>query len=864
MDHKHRGPSSLSLKLIRWFCKEELAEEIEGNLIEYHERDSRSTVRFKAFRYWFQLFNYLRPSTLKKLHFSKYNNMFNFNPLFTIRSLFKQGASSVINVLGFAMGLVCVLFLYFHIKSELSYDQFHEDKDIIYRTVRVSNQDTDPRFIGVTSGPFGPALKNDFPNSIQSYCRAQTTDVLATFEDQKFIEKEIILADSNFFSFFSFPLIAGNPDQVLKELNSAVLGKETARKYFGDEDPIGKIIRIDNKMDFVVRGIMDEFPSKSHINFTMVLNINLIDLDTWWNNGLITYVKIATPQEADYVDAQLNDFMVKHFGEDFATIGIKLGLTLESLNDIYLNNNTVFDMANHGSLSTIYILGAVGLAILLIACFNYVNLAIAQSFKRAKEIAVRKVLGGHKARLVLQFMGESLTILLFATVIAIILGIVITPLFNSYFGLGIQIDWQDTNLLIFSGLILGITLLVAGLYPAMLLSSFDPLKVFKGGQLNSGKNGFIRKSLVITQFFISVFMIAVTLLISKQMDFVQTTDLGFKHEAIIMVDINNNDITENIEAYKNSFADDPNILSFAAVGGEPGGFHDATSIDINGRPGNQQLRIGWGDEDYFETFGIEMVYGRSFMQALESDREKTAVINVKAMKELGLSPEEVLDTKVNIPAWNLSDLRIIGVTSDYKFTSLKEQLEPLIVINGLRHRRFAIRVNPANISDALASIQDGWKQFSPNYPIEYEFMDDSIALLYENETKQGKVFSAFAAISVFLACLGVFGLATHTARQRQKELGIRKVLGASARQIIQLLSKEFVQLVGIACVLAVPVAWYFIGQWLGDFQYQIDILSNWPLFLISGLAVGLIAFLTIGFKTYHTAVSNPTESIRCE
>lgn len=863
MSKENTGPSSISLKLIRWLCRADLAEEIEGNLIEYHIQNSRSAVRFAALRYWFELLNYLRPSTLKKLKISKLEIMFNFNPLFTIRSLFKQGASSVINILGFSMGLVCVLFLYFHIKSEMSYDNFHDDKDIIYRTLRVGMNDATPDRIGVTSGPFAPALRTDFPSSITATTRAMPADVLVTIGEQKFIEDHIVLADSNFFSFFSYPLLSGTPDKVLDGTNKVVLTKETARKYFGDEDPIGKIINVDNSSDFIVTGIMDDLPAKSHLEFSLVLNINLMTLDRWWNNGLFTYVKIPTPQEAAYVEGQLDEFMQKYFGEDFAAFGVSLSLALEPLNDLYFNNKTSFDFVQHGDLNTIYILGAVGLAILLIACFNYVNLSIAQSFKRAKEIAVRKVLGGHRSRLIFQFLGESITILLFATLLAFVFSLVLLPLFNSFFGLDIAIDWGDSNLILFATILFGSTLLIAGLYPALLLSSFHPLKVLKGDKFSSGKNVVVRKSLVIAQFFISIFMIAATLLISRQMNFVQDKDLGFDKEAIVMLDINNNEIRNNLDAFKDSFDDDPDMISVTATGGEPGGFHDATTLEVPGQADNHQVRIGWGDEDYFETFGIEIIHGRSFAQGLESDRGQTAVINEMALKNIGLTLEEVLDQRVTIPSWNLN-LRIIGVSKNYNFTSLKEQMEPLIFVNGLRHRRVAIKLNAQNVVSAMASVQEKWERFSPAYPMQYEFLDTSIEQLYENEVKQGRVFSAFTAISILLACMGVFGLATYTARQRQKELGIRKVLGATAQQIVGLLSREFLMLIVIASMLAIPATWYFMSQWLTDFVYKIDILSNWPLFLASGLAVGLIAFLTIGFKTWRAAVSNPTESIRYE
>jgi len=855
--------NAFSIRLIRWLCQEELVEEIEGNLIEYHQQVRDNPVRFSRLKYWFQVLNYLRPSTLKKFKNSTPRPMFIFNPLHTIRSLVKQGASTIINILGFSLGLVCVLFLYFHIQSELTNDNFHVDKEKIYRALRIANPETNPELIGVTSGPFAPALQNDYPNSIQSVTRAMPADALVTFEDKSFIEENILLADSNFFSFFSYPLLAGTPDQVLAGTNDAVLHKDVARKYFGDEDPIGKIIRVDNQIDYVVRGVMDDMPARSHLEFDMVLNINFLDLDRWWNNGLLTYAKINTPQEAAYVNGQLDQFMVKYFGEHFETNDFRMTLELEPLTGIYFHEGIAFDRVRHGSMNTVYILGAVGIAILLIACFNYVNLSIAQSFKRAREIAVRKVLGGDKNRLTLQLLGESLTVLLFASAIAVGLTLLLHPIFNNYFQLEVVLNWSDPTLLIFGASLLMLTLLVAGLYPALLISSFDPVKILKGGKSSSGKNVMVRKLLVVAQFLIAIFMIAATLLISRQMQYIQTKDLGFDRDAIVMLSINNGNIRNNLEAFKEAFADEPDILSITAAGGEPTGFHDITLIELPGEPGTKRINIGWGDEDYFETFGIDMVAGRSFAQNLESDEGQTAVINQEAMHMLGFTLDDVLESKAIISSWNLN-VRIVGVSEDYNFSSLKNQMEPLIIINGLSPRRIAFKLNANNLVSAMGNINDKWDQFSPDYPMQYEFLDESIAQLYENEAKQSKVFSAFSAISIFLACMGVFGLATYTARQRQKELGIRKVLGATAQQVIGLLSKEFIMLIGLASLIAIPTAWYFIDQWLNDFAYQINILSNWPIFLASGLAVAGVAFLTIGFKTYRAAVSNPTESIRYE
>lgn len=793
--------------------------------------------------------------------------MFIFNPFSAIKSLVKQGASTAINIAGFTVGLFCVIFLYFYIQSEISVDQFHQDKDQIYRALRIGTMNEEPYDIGVTSAPFAHALKDDYSNNIQSVCRAFTDRGLVAFEDQKFYENRILFADPNFFNFFSFPLKRGNPQTVIENPNSIVLSQEIATKYFGNQDPLGKVLVLDNESEFIVSGIMDKAPASSHLEFDIVANIELFKeasfYSNWWSNFMSTYVKIETPAEAQYVESQLPNFVEKHFGDD-NPVGPRMGMRLQPLTDIYFDNEVQYDVVTHGNITNIYILGIVALAILFIASFNYVNLSIAQSFKRAKEMALRKVLGGEKSRIVLQILGESLTLLLLASLISIGLTMVLKPVLANYFQLNFDMNWSDPNIYIFFSTLIISALLVSGLYPALLMASFDPNKVLKDKKLKLGKNAWLRKSLVISQFIISMVLIASTLVIKSQMNFVKNKDLGFDTGAVLKLEINNTEIRSNLESFKEKLKQSPYVSSVTLMTGEPGGFHDATILKTEGQEQDYRVRIAVADEDYLSTFGIQVIEGRNFSEDLESERGQTAIINETAMRLLGLSAQEVLANRFDLPSFDFHNIRIVGIAKDYHFTSLKNEIEPLIIMNAEARWRCGIKVNGNNLMASMQSVVSVWEEFTTDFPMQYTFLEDSMARLYETENKQSKVFTAFSGISIFLACMGVFGLVSHSTRQRQKEFGIRKVLGAKVTQIFGIVSREFIILLLIATLIAVPLTFYMMDLWLEEFMYHIGLAQHWFLFLGSSLIAIIIAFVSIAVRTYRAATVSPAKSIRYE
>ena len=444
-----------SLSIVRLWCHPNLIEEIEGNLHEYYQQipDSKNT----KIKFWWQVISYLRWSTRKQLKINSRYAMFSFNPRLTVRNLLSNRFTTFVNVGGFLLGLVSIFYLYFYIQSELNHDSFHTDSQEIYRVLRVGEIKGSKYMIGVTSGPYAEALETDFPQDVSATCRALPEEGLVTFGTNSFYEDKLLFADANFFTFFSYPLAKGDKSNVLSDAHSCVLSPAMAAKYFGNEDPMGKTIRVDNEYEFIVTGVMEEFPNESHLEFDMVFSIAVFEqynwFNDWWSNGLFTYINIDSPAKAEKISAQFPAFMDKYFGEDFIASGTRVDLTLEPLADIYFNNETRYDFARHGNLRTIFILIAVALAILIIACFNYMNLSVAQSFTRSKEVGIRKILGGGITRLTVQFLSEVFLILLITTLLAILVLEVSLPMLNSYFGLEVDLHWQDPNVLLFIGIL---------------------------------------------------------------------------------------------------------------------------------------------------------------------------------------------------------------------------------------------------------------------------------------------------------------------------------------------------------------------------------------------------------------------------
>ena len=862
-------PPRFSEKLIDWLVREELTEEILGNLYEfYHYQEKR---KFSGLFYWFQVATYLRPSTLKRIpSISNFGYMFNFNLRIAFRNLWKNRTHSFLNLAGFTLGLACFMLLFFHIRSELSHDNFHSNGDEIYRLIRTSQIDGDPYKIGVTSAPYATAMPVDFPNRVTDALRVAQRDPVLRHEDKAFKEEHLAYADSNFFEFFDFPLLQGDRKTALKEPNSIVITEKLARKYFGEKDPMGKLLEVNNGRSVQVTGILGEAPEKSHLELEAIISFGFLGqgrfLTEWWWNSMATYIKVPNPDHAEELKAMFPDFMDKYFGDDFEQNGNKIGLTIEPLSEIYFNHETRYDSARHGNKSNIYILIAVAFAILLIAAFNYLNLSIATTYGRAREVGIRKVMGSNRNRLIMQFLGEAIILISASFILAMAISSFVLPFFNQYFQLEVPMNWNDPLIWAFFGGLIAIMVLLSGFYPALLFSSFRPVETLKGKMFKFGRSMWMRKGLVVAQFVIAIFMTISTLLITEQMNYVNEKDLGFDREAVIMVEPDNGEIWENLQLFKDKLTSSPHIETVTGTTGEPGGFHDATNIEVDHIVAEEKplVRTVFTDYEYVPTFGVELVAGRNFSREFGTDMNRTALLNEKAVQDLGWTPEEAIGKELFLNMFDTLNRTVIGVVADYHFISLKDDIEPLIIALSNQTWKLGIKVKKGHIEEGLTTIESTWQEIAPGNPFNYEFLDENLARLYAQEQTQQKVYTSFSIIAIFLACLGVFGLISHSTLERKKEFNIRKVLGARIDQILMLIYREFVLLISIASLIAIPAAWWFIDDWLTGFAYRIETFSYWYLFLLGCVLTLVIAVLTMSFRALRAATGDPAEGLRSE
>ncbi len=783
------------------------------------------------------------------------------------RYLLRSRFFSLLNVLGLSIGIACCIVIFLFIRNEVAYDRFHSDADHIYRVIRQSTMGSMPYNIGVTSGPFAGALAMDFGDRIQSVTRAQPFDALVRYQDKSFIEEKLLLADKNFFEFFDFPLAIGSASNVLAEPGNIVVTRAFSKKYFGDEDPVGKALRLDDTYDLQVSGVLDELPGNTHLQFDAIASIQLIEKESWfkewWNNGLNTYIKVAGPSDAAFLRSAFPGFMDKYFGNDFQRVGNRIGLNLEPLSKIYFNYATRYDRnINHGDKRYIFIFGTVGAMLILMAAMNYINLATAQTSRRAKEVGIRKTLGSSSANIALQFLSESFVLCLISLLFAVALAQTAIPLFNVNFGLSIPEIWHDRQLWLFLPLLLLVIALMAGVYPSFLLSSFRPVLILKGIVKSDLRYLFVRKTLVVFQFSMSLFMIIATLFIGKQLRFMREKDLGFSPNRVLLVRLNNPVIRKAAESFKEALSQNPQVGSVSFSSGHPGGFYDASTVTVQGQEENLRMRTLWADEDLPVTMNIELLAGRFFQHDIGADTAASLVLNETAVRELGWTPGEAIGKQLKVAQFDSLYKTVIGVVKDYHFTSVKEKIEPLIIACGHNGANVLIKLEGNDLQQAVATLEGIWNTYETGFPMEMVFLDETLSRLYASERVQAKMFSIFSTISLVIACLGIFGLATFIAAQRRKEIGIRKVLGATVSQLSLLLMSDLLKLVLVANVIALPLGYWAIREWSAGFAYRVPLS---PVIFIGGCAIILIISLAIvGANASRTAMENPVKSLRPE
>ncbi len=804
-----------------------------------------------------------------------------------LRNLVKQRFYSLINILGLSIGLTCFMLISLFVIDELSYDQFHSKRNQIYRmdfngTINGNN------FVTALASPItAEVMLQDFPEVEDAVRMRGIGDRLLKRKDDitNYKEQRVIFADKNFFEFFEIPVLAGEKTTALERPNTMAISKSISDKIFGDEDPIGQTLIIDNDDSYEVTLVFEDMPSNMHFHYDVLFSMEGLEeaqQKIWLSFNFNTYLRLTQGTDPLVLESKFPELIVdKYLGPEFERFmgksmdelgeeGAVAGFTLFPLKDIHLHSDKLGELEANGSIQYVYIFSAIALFILILACINFMNLSTARSANRAKEVGVRKVMGAYKGHLITQFLTEAFMITLVSILIAFALSYILLLLFNELADKSIS----STSLFspIFYSIMLGVLIIVgflAGSYPAFYLSAFKPVDVLKG-KINLGmKSGGVRSTLVVIQFTVSIIMIVGTLIVFNQLNYIQNKKLGFNKEQVIMIE----DawlLDDKLESFKNEAKNLSGVVNGTIATFLPVGTTNNNNLWFKGQqPGKgdnfimHNYRI---DHDYISTLDMEIVSGRDFSRDFLSD-SSAVVINEAAARELGYEDPvgEYMCTyggrSVEQPEAVVK--KIIGVVKDFHYSSMRENITGLIFSLDRSRGYISFRLNPENISATVDQIEGLWEEFGPGQPFAYSFMDDRFDRIYTAEQRIGDIFSVFAFLALFIACLGLYGLAAFTAEQKTKEIGIRKVLGASISQIIFLLGKEFLRLVAISFIIGSAVSYFAMREWLNDFVYRINI-NNPAIFIFAGFSAVAISWLTMSYQSYRAARTNPVNSLKDE
>ncbi|NIM14088.1 MAG: FtsX-like permease family protein [Candidatus Aminicenantes bacterium] len=773
------------------------------------------------------------------------------------RNIIRQKGYSFINISGLAIGLACFILMLLLTLDELSFDRFHENADHIYR-VFIENKDSDLPLIAVTPAPLAASLKKDFPGITEAACFNYGGGGLVKCDNKYFEESYFEFTDPSFFKMFSFTFIKGNPQTALEDPLSVVLSQKTAEKYFGQKDPLGKTLEIKDIATLTVTGVIQD-PKNSCMRVQFVVSNQIydkfgMDIHTWNRLDYITFVMLQENADVKQLSAKTYGYLKKVWPS------YKGRLILQPLKEVNLYSNLAYDPLRNSSIYVIYILISLGISILLIACINYMNLSTARSARRMIEVGLRKVVGAKKKQLIWQFLGESVLFALIALVIAFILVELALPHLNQLTLREAPLNRYFTPVMVLG--LIGIALItggVAGSYPAFFLSSFKPVTILKGPRQKGARGSLLRKILAIGQFSLSILLIIVTIILYKQLHYMQNVNLGYDKEKLVCIDMNA-EIKKSYNSVKNELLKAAGIIDVTATDSFPvSGLMSCTFSGWEGRDTDKKIVLYQCvvDYDFFKTFKMDILQGRGFSRKFPSDLTSAVIVNEEAVKQMEM--ENPLGKHMSI--WGKS--KIIGVVKDFHFEYLRNKINPMVIkLAPQNTSHMIVRLLSGNIHDTLDVIKGQWKSFAPEYPFEFTFLDDRLNRMYFLEAIIGKVFWVFTGLAIFISCMGLFGLASFLTEQRTKEIGIRKVLGATVSGIIQLLSKEFLKWVLVANFIAWPIAFLLMSKFLQVYAYRAP-MGIWP-FLLAGVLGLLITLLSVGYQSTRAAAANPVEALRYE
>ncbi len=793
------------------------------------------------------------------------------------RNLLRHKTYTFINILGLAVGIACCLLIVLYIQDELSYDRYHEKADQIYRVVEQMSSKGIEDTYAMVPWPTGPALREAFPgvlSAVRFFNESSQHPVLA-YRDRRFTEKRFFFADSTIFEIFSFQLVRGNPQTALAEPFSIILTEETAHKYFGEEDPIGKIITyVGPGHEFKVTGVLQNIPRTSHFQFDLLASFeglsnvfatrwNMTFDDDWEWKAFPTYLLLRGDQNPTVLEQQLPGFVATYFDEAQRQ-GVEL--QLQRLTAIHLHSHFESELEANGNMAYLYLFGSIALFIVVLACINFTNLATARAIERAREVGIRKVMGAYRRQLILQFLGESVFLCFLAVLLAMVFVELSLPVINRFAGKELAVHYFENSLVLpgLTGLVLCVGLL-AGSYPAFVLSAFQPVSVLKGGVAGRSVRATLQKGLVVFQFAGSIVLLMGIAVVHQQRRYIGDKEVGFTKEQVVVIDVPRPVRSRYSEAFKSELLAHTHVLGVTTALEMPGpGVGYMLDVRPEGRDEVVYFPTLNVDEDFIDVFGLEVIEGTVSLKDHTADRF-VLLLNEAAAKTLEW------DTPIGKRlAFEFSDevyqSPVVGVVKDFHFESFHHRIQPLILRvfrqdAGFR-RKLAVRIRPEDIAGTLTFLESKWHGLAPEYPLEYTFLDETLAQQYQAERRLETLGGTFTLLAILIACLGLFGLASFTTLQRTKEIGLRKVLGASTEQVVLLVSTDFIKLVVIAFLVAAPVAYLVMTRWLETFAHRVDV--SLATFVLAGFIVFVLACLTVCYQSIKAALTNPVETLRYE
>jgi len=869
---KHSPPKipGLLIKISAWF---EDGRGVYGDLCEeYFEiRENRGRPHAQIW-FWGQCLRTF-PVFLKDF-FVWRTIMFKNYLKVAFRNIRKQKGYAFINISGLAIGMAACLLIMLWVNDELNFDSFNKNADHIYRLTIDANMGTRMK-APVSPTPAGPAMVQEYPEVLQYARLTRPNRIPVIVGDKEYFEENVAFADNSIFEIFTFPFIEGDSKTALATAYSAVITETTAHKYFGGDNPIGKMIKIDGDSDYAVTGVVEDVPGNSHFSFNVLRSMetqyaeNRQVMENWLAVSQYTYILLDKNTEYKEFEKKLPAFIDKNIGPTLKSYGLSLALNLQPLKQIHLHSDFPGDIAAQGDILYVYLFSGIALFVLIIACINFVNLSTARSASRAKEVGMRKTLGAVRSRLVGQFLGECVVYSLLALFLALVLLILVMPWFNTVAGRSLSLNMMQIPWLIpgFIGLALFVGF-AAGSYPAFFLSSFHPVSVLRNKARVGSKNILFRRILVISQFAISIALIIGTMMIYKQLMYMKSTELGFNKEHVVVLPGLRDVLPDSYQTVTGELKNIPGVINVGASSLVPGRGITKSLFRPEGFAQNESQPMDYRsiDPGYISTLDIKIIAGRNFSEDLSTDQTESVLINETAAAKFGwknpIGKQFILNPDQSDQGEE-TFINVIGVVKDYHITSLREKIEPMIIFyDPSLYSIVSIRIAPENIQKTLSLIQSKYKELAPNKPLDYFFLDESFDSQYRAEERMGNLTMRFSLLAVFIGCLGLFGMASYTTEQRTKEIGIRKILGASIGKIVRMLSKEYILLVTLGNLIAWPTAYFLMKSWLNNFAYRTS-LALW-VFLGAAFLSLIVALLTVSYQSIKAALSNPADSLKYE